>query len=132
MGQFHIDLTAIVEKTKLRIDDVVQKATFDIFRSVILKSPVDTGRFKANWQSSVGSYASISIDATDPSGTSTINAMASVALSTKAGNIVYLTNNLPYATFLEYGGSIQAPSGMVRTTITEYQQYINSAISGLR
>ena len=35
-----------------------------------------------------------------------------------AGNVVYLTNNLPYAQRLEYEGwSKQAPAGMVRVNM---------------
>jgi len=131
MGNFTLDLTRFANKTKLNVDTVVQKATHDIFRSVILKSPVDTGRFRANWLASVNSYGSMTLDDTDKSGTTTVSAVGAVALSAKAGGIVYLVNNLPYAQRLEYGYSKQAPAGMVRITIMEYQQYINKAVAGV-
>lgn len=130
MGKFVLDLTRIANKTKLSINAVVQKTTLYVFTSVIKKSPVDTGRFKANWLASANTYKLIILDTTDKSGITTINAASAVALSAKAGGIVYLVNNLPYAQRLEYGYSKQAPAGMVRITIMEYQQYINKASAG--
>lgn len=129
MGKFTVDLTRLVNKTKGRIDFVVQKATYEIFSSVIMKSPVDTGRFRGNWVASAGSYGSVSVDSIDLRGSNTINNMANVALKTKSGGIVYMVNNLPYAQRLEYGYSAQAPAGVVRTTILEFQQFINSAVN---
>lgn len=130
MGRFTVDLTRMVDRTKSKIDTVVQKATFDIFKAVILKSPVDTGRFRANFIASANSYGTTTIEAFDKSGTATIGAMSGIALGTKAGGITYLVNNLPYARFLEFGGSAQAPHGMIRTTVLEYQQYVKNASMG--
>lgn len=132
MTNFHLDLTRMVEKTKMRVDEVVQKATYDIFRTVILKSPVDTGRFRGNWITSADGYGQITVDDLDAIGSMTTKKMSEIVFKTKAGGVVYMVNNLPYAQRLEYGYSQQAPSGMVRTTITSYQEFINSAISGLR
>jgi hypothetical protein len=42
----------------------------------------------------------------------------------EAGSIFYLTNNLPYGERLEYGYSKQAPSGMVRITLAEYEKIL--------
>lgn len=127
MGVFSVQLNKNIEKAKVTLDTVVQKATFDLFKSVILKSPVDTGRFKGNWTASANSYGTATVEVLDKTGTTTINAMSQVALGTKSGGIVYLVNNLPYAYFLEYGGSQQAPAGMVRTSIAEYQSFIDRA-----
>lgn len=127
MGKFALDLTKMVDKTKSKIDTVVQKATFDIFKSVILKSPVRSGRFRGNWIASAGGYGSTTVDTADKAGTTTINAMSGVALGTKAGGVTYLVNNLPYSIRLELGYSNQAPHGMIRTTVLEYQQYVKNA-----
>ncbi|WP_330210091.1 hypothetical protein [Pseudomonas sp. AM4(2022)] len=41
-------------------------------------------------------------------------------------------NNLPYGPRLEYEGwSNQAPAGMVQITVTEFQMFINKAVSEL-
>ena len=131
-GKFTVDLTRIINKAKGRIDTVVQKVTYDLFKAVILKSPVDTGRFRANWAASVNSYGSVILDVEDKDGSETVNKMAGVVLNTPAGNVVYMVNNLPYAIPLEYGHSkIQAPHGMVRLSIEEFQNYLNKSVSEL-
>lgn len=146
-GKFTLDLTRIVEKTKGKIDLVTQKATVDIFSSVIMKNPVGNpdlwkvvrppkgyvgGRSRANWVCSIISPSRKTTDNVDPSGSETIAAMAGVAGNTKAGGVVYLCNSLPYVPRLEYGYSKQAPQGMVRITILEYQKYLRNAIGSVR
>ena len=131
-GNFALDLSRIVAKANGNIDLVVQKVTLDVFTGAIMKTPVDTGRARGNWQASVGSYAHTSNDATDKAGDSTVAKAAAIALGTPAGNITYIVNSLPYINKLEYGYSKQAPAGMVRITLTEYQQHVNNAAASLK
>lgn len=152
-GKFSLDFTAIIEKTKANIDLVIPKATIDIFSSVILKNPVGNpslwkvakppkgyvgGRSRANWICTVGAPNRTTITDVDPGGSKTISAMQSIVMAAKAGNVVYLSNNMPYVKTLEYGrengqpGSTQAPQGMVRITILEYQKYLRNAIKSIR
>ena len=133
MGKFALDLTRIANKYKDRIDVVVQKLTIDIFGNVILKTPVDTGRARMNWTASVGSYGSNMVDGFDRSGSESINKMSGLVSKTESGSIVYLVNNLPYIRRLEYDGwSSQAPAGMVRVTIAEFQDYVAKAVRDIR
>lgn len=114
---FTVNLQQLTERTKKRTDQVVQKITMELFRSVIVKTPVDTGRARGNWQCSVGALpAGVKQDATDSTGAQAISAAAEKVNKTPAGNIVYLANNLPYIRRLEYGYSKQAPGGMVRVS----------------
>lgn len=119
------DLHALAAKTGLRMDTVIRKATFDLFASAVRKSPVDTGRFRANWN--------VSPAAPDASTTESTNqargpAEASKALQIPSGGVVWMTNGLPYARRLEYGWSKQAPYGMVRYSILEYRRFLLRAI----
>ena len=41
-----------------------------------------------------------------------------------AGDVIYLTNNLPYAVPLEEGYSKQAPAGMVALTVQDFQSVV--------
>lgn len=132
MGQFTLDLTRIVNKYKVRMDVVVQKVTLDIFSSIIFKSPVDTGRFRGGWIATVGNYSRELTDILDRNGSIAVTNMSGLVSRTAAGNVVYMVNNLPYSIRLEYGYSKQAPLGMVRTTITEFQDYVSKAARGFR
>jgi hypothetical protein len=41
----------------------------------------------------------------------------------------YITNNLPYAERLEYGWSGQAPSGMIRLSLAEFEQVLREEVA---
>lgn len=127
MTNFKADFTRIIEKAKGRIDLVVRKSTMRVFESVIMKSPVDTGRFKGNWIASTATPSYVALENFDKSGNSTISAAMSVVDGSQVGGIVYLVNNLPYAHRLEYGYSQQAPNGMVRLSVAEFEQWLKKA-----
>ena len=124
MSGWTIPLQRLTEKAKGDLATVVRKATRDAFTRVVLKSPVDTGRFRANWNFSVG--------APDYSVTPSTNQArgqteAAKALAMQVGTIAYLSNGLPYARRLENGWSKQAPAGMVRTTVAEFNAIVQRA-----
>ena len=128
-GLFEAQISRFVEKAKGNVDLVVRKVALDMFRRVIMKSPVDTGRFKGNWQVAIGSIPAGTVQIDDKTGTATVAKVAAVALGMRAGQVIYLVNNLEYARPLEYGHSRQAPGGVVRLTIREFSQVVDKAVS---
>lgn len=86
------------------------------------------GRFRGNWQFSIDSAATEELDRIDPSGSETIAALLSQVQALTIGQTAYIVNNLPYAVPLEYGHSTQAPSGMVRVTLANFQRIVDEAI----
>ncbi len=114
-----------------KFDEVIRGTLLDMTRRVILKTPVDTGRARGNWQASINTPASGELETRDKIGSATISEAAPETQSAP-GQIYYLTNNLPYAQRLEYGYSNQAPSGMVRLTLTELNRSINAEIAKLK
>jgi hypothetical protein len=108
-------------KAERRLEMAAKKITMDAFSEVIQKSPVDTGRFRGNWQTGIGSKPSGTTDSTDKSGQGAINEAAAKVAGFNLGQTIYLVNNLPYAMRLEMGSSKQAPSGMVRLTAQRAQ-----------
>jgi hypothetical protein len=128
-AKFRADLKRITEKAKNKTNLFVRKLVLDLDRRIILKSPADTGRFKANWQIGYGTPDIETVSTLDESGSLTIAKHESEVLSKDlTGTIVYITNSLPYAYRLEYEGwSQQARAGMVRTTLAE----LNSAIQAV-
>lgn len=127
LGNFELDIQRFVDRAKGNIDLVVRKIALDLFRRVIMKSPVDTGRFKGNWQVAIGSIPAGVLAIDDKTGSATISKMTAAVLGLKAGQIIYLVNNLEYARPLEYGHSKQAPVGVVRITVQEYPQVVSKA-----
>ena len=68
----------------------------------------------------------------DKAGTATIARVTAETLKLKAGEVIYLVNNLEYARALEYGHSKQAPKGMVRITVAEFPQVVRKAAQETR
>lgn len=128
---FAAQIADFVAKAKGNADLVVRKVALEMFSRVITKSPVDTGRFRGNWQVAIGSIPGGTLVLDDKAGTATIARVTAVALGLKAGEVIYLVNNLAYALPLEYGHSKQAPSGMVRLTIAEFQGVVTAAAASL-
>lgn len=124
VGKFSLQIGAFVRKTKATADIVVRRLSLELFRMVVLKTPVDTGRARANWQLAIGTMPEGVLELDDRSGTATISAGAAAAAGVKAGDVIYLANSLPYIRRLEYGWSQQAPNGMVRQSIAEIQDWL--------
>lgn len=130
---FALQLAEFARKAGKNADLVVQKVTVDILARVVKRSPVDTGRFRANWQVSVGTPASGNLAVEDKNGDSTVRAGTSAMTGFQVGPSVFIVNNLPYGPRLEYEGwSKQAPAGMVRITVAEYQSLIEKAVAEVR
>lgn len=127
MARFSLDVAAWCERAKADMDLVVRKICLDMFKRVILRTPVATGRARANWSCAIGSVPDDVLELDDKSGTATISKMAAVVAGVKAGDVIYLVNNVPYILPLEYGHSKQAPAGMVGITVAEFQAVVNRA-----
>ena len=130
-GKFALDVSRFVAQAKGNADLVVRRVALDLFTRVVRRSPVDTGRFRANWQTSVGAINTTTSEATDKSGSTSVARAQAVVGSAHAGDRIFLANSLPYARRLEYGHSKQAPAGMVRVTLQEYQGIVERAAGGV-
>ena len=124
---FATDLDKAVLNIKGFTEKQVRGTLFGLSSRIIKESPVDTGRFRGNWQASIGSPASATTSRLDSTGAGSINDVAVTLQGLKLGQTFYLANNLPYARRLEYGYSKQAPSGFLRINLQRVQFEINKA-----
>lgn len=108
-------------------EEMVRGTLFSLANRIIKESPVDTGRFRGNWQASLNTPKQGKLQRLDKSGASAINDMSSVVMGLNMGQTFYLTNNLPYARRLEYGYSKQAPSGFLRINVMRVQSELQKA-----
>jgi hypothetical protein len=86
------------------------------------------GRFRGNWQFSIYTPADGVLDQIDPSGNVSVAVLMAQVQSLTIGQTAYIVNNLPYGIPLEYGHSKQAPHGMIRVTLSHFQQIVDDAI----
>lgn len=134
-AQFVADISAFVDKAGVSIDTVCRKIALDVFRRVVMRTPVDTGRARGAWQTTVGSAASGTPSAQRREAAA-LRELSSTALAwDPAKASIFLSNNLPYIGVLENGrvgsrGSAQAPSGMVKVTLSEYPNIVDANARG--
>jgi len=105
--------TAYTKVVEAELSQTVRKAAFFVLRSLIVSSPVDTGRFKGNWQVGIGEKVTGVTERLDKGGAVTLQAGLSVIKSKAVIHNLWISNNLPYAERIENGWSTQAPSGVV-------------------
>lgn len=100
-------------------DKLVKKVAMAIDQTVVLATPVDTGRARANWIASLDVASSTVTTSTDKSGRQAI-AAARATINGYDGDTnaeVHITNNLDYIGPLNDGSSAQAPRGFIRTAV---------------
>lgn len=93
-----------------------------MLNEIVLRSPVDTGRFRGNNIVSVGSPVYTSSVNVDPTGSETIQQGVRVMTGLEPYTQVFIQNNLPYAVPLEDGHSQQAPAGIYAVSLNSVSQ----------
>lgn len=129
---FKKNFQALLDRVGNKAEMVTRKVMLDVYASMVGKSPVDTGRFRGNWQVGFGGINTSTDSPEDKEGSGAIAAAQGQIMQAKLGGVIYLTNSLPYARRLEYGWSQQAPQGMVRLTIAEYGDYLRRQVQGMK
>jgi hypothetical protein len=123
---FTVDVTQWVKKTKTSIEELRKNIIIELFSSVILDTPVDTGRLRGNWIISMDNPITQEVRILDPSGNETVKKVHDLTAQLPQGKdkTVFLTNNLPYAYRIEYDGwsHTKAPRGMVRKNFIRVSQ----------
>ena len=121
---FGRDIERIAAKTRKSIEEVMRATALELFSSVIKDTPVDTGRARGNWQASIGSPEDGETNATESTALAKVR---SVSKGWSIGEVIWLTNNLPYIRRLEYASwSKQAPGGMVRKNVARIQRIVKA------
>ena len=122
---FSDDLIKFAEKADPGM--TIRKVAMEVFHRVIIRTPVDTGRARANWQTSIGAPAEGEVDSTDRD-RGLVEASREIDKHT-GDESIFLANNLPYIEALENGSSkTQAPAGMVKVTLSEYPGIVEDAV----
>ena len=143
MAHWTMDLNKYCEKNKVAIKEVRKNYAFALYSSIVKKTPVDTGRARANWNVSVGSP-----DLSTTEDTRKTPKSKDKMPDPNGDESIFISNNLPYITKLEYGGypnppkkgsgktvngySKQAPEGMVGVTLANNQNIFNAAVRSVK
>lgn len=146
MGDFTLNISKFIGRGKGNGRLVAKKIVIDCGSGVVYKTPVgdpDTwareappgyagGRARGSWQYAKGAPIESEPGGLDPSGGQAIGRIVAGVSTGDAADEHFITSNVPYMRELEYEGhSKQAPDGMVRKTLAEFQQFVDRAISEL-
>jgi hypothetical protein len=111
-----------VEKVIADTDETRRAISLELLSSVVLDTPLDTGRAKGNWQAG-DSVISGEVNRLGDSG-----ALEDINKTVSASNgddTIFMTNNLPYIKRLEDGHSQnQAPQGMVKRNLARVARIV--------
>lgn len=133
--QFNIDFSNLS-------DEVFRVTTIKFFGQIVQASPVDTGRFRANWFATI-SRPSTKIELNSKKSEDQVNQRIERKINgSRESRVFWLTNNLPYSEVIEFGGygdgsktrggfSRQAPRGVVRITAKRFSKIFNENASKL-
>lgn len=132
VSRFTLDLKQFGKLTREQTGTVVRKVSMDLLRSVVMLTPVDTGRARANWQVAIGEPAGGWEEYSGGPGAAAaraINAGTATIERIDVGEdvVVSITNNVPYIERLEDGSSDQAPNGMVRQSVAQFPYLVEEA-----
>jgi hypothetical protein len=129
-GRFESQLRGFGIHALDKVDKVRRASVLELFKLVVMATPVDTGRLRGNWQTTINSPAGAATTRDDPSGAAALaEAMANLG---SLADVVWFTNNLPYAERIEYEGwSRQAPEGMVRRHLAQWQRIVSAKAAAL-
>ncbi|MDO4700876.1 MAG: HK97 gp10 family phage protein [Moraxella sp.] len=81
------------------VDRKYRKFATDVYNNLVALSPVDTGRYKANHIISIGSPNFSQLSSTTEQGSGVVLTIPRHTYPT-----IYIQNNLPYASVIEFGG----------------------------
>jgi hypothetical protein len=119
---FSNDVKKWVVSTSKKANAVHKKLVFELFSEIVGRSPVDTGRFRANNQIGIDGPVGFTVSELDPSdgkapanisdNNQTVMQNSDRINNIKPGKTIYITNNVEYGTKLEGGSSKQAPHGV--------------------
>lgn len=129
-GRFETQLRGFGITALDKVDKVRRASVLELFKLVIYATPVDTGRLRGNWQTTINTPAGSMREVLDPSG----GAALAEVMANMGGllDVVWFTNNLPYVERIEYDGwSRQAPEGMVRKHIAQWQRIVSAKAAAL-
>ncbi|WP_054882227.1 MULTISPECIES: hypothetical protein [Pseudomonas] len=115
--------TGLVEEALTQRVRVIALA---MLNEIVLRSPVDTGRFRGNNIVSVGAPVYTSSANVDPIGSETIQQGVRVMTGLEPYTQVFIQNNLIYAVPLEDGHSQQAPAGIYAVSFNSVSQAYSS------
>lgn len=128
---FTLQLREFADKAMGNADQVVRVVILEVGSRLVIRSPVDTGRFRANWRFAMDSADTTTVETTGTTENPTPPPKPPTFNGRALGRLAYWTNNMPYGPALERGHSKQRPLGFVGITAMEFLAIVDGAAAGM-
>lgn len=139
---FEQQIKRIIDNREGVTREIFAASAIQVAEKVITRTPVDEGRARINWNPSINRYDDSTTEEKPGEAAATSRATSRAtaeASKLQLGDTFTLVNGLPYIRKLEYGGygsgpkttggfSRQAPRGMVRITVDEFNAALREVI----
>ena len=117
LGQAAKAAIAELKRTKANLVLAYQATLYDIGKTLVFYTPIDTGLASSNWNvSNKGRISTIREPVEGDKGTAALEAMAIQVKDLQPGTAATFNNPVDYTPDLEDGFSRQAPAGMITPT----------------
>jgi len=106
VAQFTLDVRRLGAQAPAKaLSQFVRGVALEAGKRIIQRTPVDTGRARGSWQTTMGAPAAVNVERIDKSGASAQRELFDVSaqLSLTPYTPLYITSNLPYIRVLEFG-----------------------------
>lgn len=134
--EFHGDIDRWINAVNDGLEDCIELFAVKVHTDLVRRSPVDTGRYRGNWQVTANSPPLYALNQYDKHGDKTIaegkREIFAIMRGGGAVRSIYFSNMLIYANAIEYGHSKQAPSGVLGIVAAKLRTYIAEAIKESR
>jgi len=128
-ARFNAELDKAATKIHGDFSKFYRQVCLEVLSRIVLRTPVDTGRARGNWQVEIGGAAGGILDVNGSRGAMTDFAISkgiAKLADIPAFSLVHITNNLEYISYLEDDKrSSQHPEGMVEITLTEMANWLS-------
>lgn len=129
--QFNINdrnaLQRFRERNRRRIKSFMRMATIELYRRLMVVSPVDTGNFRWNWWCQVNGITT-RYETHENRGID-LNRPITIFSDFELIDSLYICNSTPYAKRLNEGWSKQAPARFVEITVSGVQNDVNKLLA---
>lgn len=135
-GEFARRFKLIAGAVRKNTVKIVKRAAIAADQAVVIGTPVDTGRLRANWLVGIGTAPAGEIPFAEGKDGSTKGEATNSALASGRETIgtyrlgrgaIFITNNVAYAAIIDAGSSAQAPQGMTARAVLAARKQLGSA-----
>ena len=126
--RFTTQLDGLINRTRARLEEAAKESALQIGRTVVQRTPVQTGFLAGSWFVSINNGAASFQGSEDTTGANSKARIASGLEAYELGDTIYILNTTSYGEFVEFGTVKMAPRSFVRSTVGDAPQIVNATV----